>query len=227
MGLKESLKTAIFPLYEDLAKIEQEKSYTTFCVQWGEKYQPGGMLFVGRATYGWAVDDRDTERLFTDGCESQVFARPDQMKWVESYWKKSAFWRVIRNVTQGVIGPQPDWYEHIAWDNLYKLSPDGSNPSNALCGEQENLCFELFKQELAVLRPKVVILLTGKSWYYDFLCSVNNDTAPAVLGEKNWSRYRAVVYKIGDVVFIGTEHPQGKAEAEHAAALTELAKKYM
>lgn len=42
MGLKESLKTAIFPLYEDLAKIEQEKSYTTFCVQWGEKYQPGG-----------------------------------------------------------------------------------------------------------------------------------------------------------------------------------------
>ena len=41
------------------------------------------MLFVGRATYGWAVDDRDTERLFTDVCESQVFARPDQMKWVE------------------------------------------------------------------------------------------------------------------------------------------------
>ena len=105
--------------------------------------------------------------------------------------------------------------------------PDGSNPSNALCGEQENLCFELFEQELAVLRPKVVILLTGKSWYYDFLCSVNNDTAPAVLGEKNWSRYRAVVYKIGDVVFIGTEHPQGKTEAEHVAALTELAKKYM
>lgn len=56
---------------------------------------------------------------------------------------------------------------------------------------------------------------------------MNNDTAPAVLGEKNWSRYRAVVYKIGDVVFIGTEHPQGKTEAEHVAALTELAKKYM
>lgn len=152
-------------------------------------------------------------------------SRPDEVG--GELLEKSAFWRVIRNVTQGVIGSQPDWYEHIAWDNLYKLSPDGSNPSNALCGKQNKLCFEIFKQELAVLRPKVVILLTGKSWYYDFLCSVNNDTAPAVIEEKDWSRYRAVVYKIGDVVFIGTEHPQGKAEAEHVAALTELAKKYM
>ena len=33
MAIKESLKAAIYPLYEELAKIEQEKSYTTFCVQ--------------------------------------------------------------------------------------------------------------------------------------------------------------------------------------------------
>lgn len=37
MGIKESLKTAIYPLYEELEKIEQDQSYTTFCVQWGEK----------------------------------------------------------------------------------------------------------------------------------------------------------------------------------------------
>lgn len=41
MGLKESLKTAIFPLYENLAKIEQDRNYTTFCVQWGENTNPG------------------------------------------------------------------------------------------------------------------------------------------------------------------------------------------
>lgn len=229
MAIKESLKAAIYPLYEELANVDQDQSYTTFCVQWGEKYQPGGMLFVGRATYGWAVDDRDTERLFTDGCESQVFARPDQMKWVEkgNYWNRSAFWRVIKNVTQEVIGQQPDWYEHIAWDNLYKLSPDGSNPSDALCRKQENLCFEIFKQELSVLQPKVVILLTGKNWNYDFLCSANGDEEPVILEEKNWSKYKAVIYKIGGTVFIGTEHPQGKSEAEHVAVLTELVKKYI
>lgn len=47
MGLKESLKTAIFPLYENLAKIEQDRNYTTFCVQWGENTNPGVCCSLG------------------------------------------------------------------------------------------------------------------------------------------------------------------------------------
>ena len=40
MVIKEFLKAAIYPLYEELAKIDQDQSYTTFCVQWGEKSNP-------------------------------------------------------------------------------------------------------------------------------------------------------------------------------------------
>lgn len=229
MSLKESLKQALYPLYEELAKVYPEQAYTTFCVQWGEKYDAGGMVFVGRATYGWAVDDRDTERLFREGCDSQIFARADQMRWVQdtNYCSRSAFWRVIHNVTDAVIGRKDDWYQYIAWDNLYKLSPDGSNPSASLCRAQESICFEIFRREMSVLRPKVAFLLTGKGWYYDFLCSLNDDTAPDPLDAICWDRYEAVAYRIGDTVYIGSEHPQGKPQKEHIAALAELAKRYV
>ena len=71
MGLKESLKTAIFPLYEDLAKIEQEKSYTTFCVQWGEKYQPGG----GCCSLGEQLTDGPWMTGIPNGCSRMVANR--------------------------------------------------------------------------------------------------------------------------------------------------------
>lgn len=229
MCIKTKLKESLYPLYEKLAEIDKKIEYQTFCAQWGEKYKTGGLLFVGRAVNDWQTDCRDTELLFKeDGNEDQIFARPDQMKWVEdkNECSKSQFWRVIKCVSQGVLDKTTDWYDHIAWSDLYKLAPLKSNPSKSLCEKQEPLCYEIFKCELAVLRPKVVIMLCGVDWYDNFLCSVNGDNEPLTLEEREWDGYKIIVYKIGETVFIGTVHPQGKSEKSHIEILSTLIKKY-
>lgn len=119
------LKDKIFHLYEELAKIDEEKEYETFCAQWGEEYKKGGLMFVGRAVNDWVTQgDRDTVRMFQNGSENQSFARADQMVWVENtqYYRKSQFWRVVKAVTQRATPcVEVDWYKHIVWSNLYKF----------------------------------------------------------------------------------------------------------
>ena len=96
-----NLKERIFSLYEELAKINPESEYETFCTQWGEEYKQGGVMFVGRAVNDWVTQgDRNTNGMFEDGSTNQAFARADQMKWVEDkqYYKVSAFWRVVKAI---------------------------------------------------------------------------------------------------------------------------------
>ena len=50
-----NLKERIFSLYEELAKIDPESEYETFCAQWGEEYKQGGVMFVGRAVNDWVT----------------------------------------------------------------------------------------------------------------------------------------------------------------------------
>ena len=126
------LKEKLLPLYEQLALINPHLEYETFCAQWGEDYQEGGIMFMGRAVNDWkAQGDRNTEGLFTLGSSNQIFMCDDQVKWVETerYDKKSAFWRVVKSVSQQIINDKDGWYKHIVWSNLYKLSPTGGgNP---------------------------------------------------------------------------------------------------
>ena len=167
-------------MYGELAKIDPESEYETFCAQWGEEYKQGGVMFVGRAVNDWVTQgDRNTSGMFEYGSTNQAFARADQMKWVEDkqYYKVSAFWRVVKAIIQNTICAGSEWYKHTVWSNLYKLSPTGGgNPSNFLCKKQLEICIDIFKQEIETFDPKFIICLSGKGWYYDFLCGLNNDT---------------------------------------------------
>ena len=230
--MNKELKKVLKPLYEELAQVDPEQEYITFCAQWGKKYQKDGLLFVGRAVNGWITDCRDVELLFKEGDENQIFAREDQMRWIEdkNECSVSQFWRVVRAVSQDILGVGDDWYDHIAYSNLYKLAPDGANPSNSLCKKQENVCYRIFKAEIETLQPKVVVLLAGVGWYYDFLCSLNNNSAPVLLDsieipyteDKN---FKIETYRIGDVIYIGSLHPQGKPEQPHIEGIIETIKK--
>lgn len=60
-----NLKERIFSLYEELAKIDRESKYETFCAQWGEEYKQGGVMFVGRAVNDRVTQgDRNTSGMF-------------------------------------------------------------------------------------------------------------------------------------------------------------------
>ncbi len=140
--MKNELEKVLKPLYEGLSQIDPAaKEYCTFCAQWGKMYQKGGVLFVGRAVNDWITTCRDVELLFKEGDKNQIFACEDQMHWVEEYCSKSAFWRVVRAVSQRILGIGDGWYDHIAYSDLYKLAPSCRNPSDSLRQKQENLCY--------------------------------------------------------------------------------------
>ncbi len=217
------LRTALYPLYERLQQIDAEQAYSTFCVQWGSRYRKGGVLFVGRAVNGWITDDRDTATLFRPGDQSQIFARDDQMRWVEreNICARSAFWRVVGGLSRHLTGDSTDWYERIAYSNLYKLAPSsGENPSNSLCGRQYEVCAEILRREIEVLAPSAVVLLCGIGWYYDFLCDLNGEADPECIDQRTWSGGAINVYRIGNTVYIGGDHPQGKDERAYIETLT-------
>ena len=87
---------------------------------------------------------------------------------------RSAFWRVIRNVTNGLhIADDTEPHQrpsHLVWSNLYKLSPSAEgNPSWTLRGVQLAGCQALFQLELHTYCPKRLLLLTGADWAAPFL----------------------------------------------------------
>ena len=230
--MKNKLKKVLKPLYKELAQIDPEQEYITFCAQWGKKYQKDGLLFVGRAVNGWITDCRDVELLFKEGDVNQIFAREDQMSWIEdkNECSVSQFWRVARAVSQDILGVGDDWYEHIAYSNLYKLAPDGANPSNSLCKKQENVCYRIFKAEIETLQPKVVVMLAGIDWYEDFMSYLNGGMYPepidkAVIPYSADKSFEIYTYRIGDVIYIGSLHPQGKPEQPHIEGIIEAIKK--
>lgn len=217
------LRSALYPLYERLQQIDAEQEYSTFCVQWGKLYRKGGVMFVGRAVNGWITDDRDTANLFGRGNESQIFARSDQMQWVEqkNECARSAFWRVVSGVSRNITDNGNGWYDGIAYSNLYKLAPsNGGNPSNALCGRQYDLCAEILVKEIEILAPSVAVMLNGVDWYYDFLCSLNGDADPECIDRRTWSGGKIEIYRIGNTLYMGGDHPQGKDEKAYIEALT-------
>ena len=196
----------------------------------GKKYR-GCLMVVGRAPNGWEVSAYPEEfatcagrEKFTREVQESVDG-PDPMAWVQKQWgatdcyntQQSAFWRVIRRVTQCLCstgGNGEDWPSHLVWSNLYKVSPaEGGNPGNVLSNTQLPGCKELFQLELETYRPQRLLLLTGwdnwAEWFLD-----QDQLAPDDVAGMDY------VERVGTIV-LGQEHqirvvvachPQGRTE---------------
>lgn len=230
------LKEALKPLYVNLLHSIKDFNYSKaiFCVQWGKNFpveQNKGIIFVGRATNGWITDSEDINVLFGDNPD-MIFNRNDQMEWVENLegnkkgynTRKSSFWRIIKNVSCHFY---PDkWYSHIAWSDVCKVAPwEGDNPNDALYYAQLQDCEQILQTEIKVLSPEVVVLLTGQSWAKDFLRYLNGNQNTKSIHKASWDNHECKVYKIGDVTYILSEHPQGKKEESHTKCLVDLINK--
>ena len=240
-NLKEKLEKGLLPLYSELFPSLDVEKETAFIMQWGNKFpteKNTGILFVGKAVNGWAKkEDQSFEKLF---------AIHDQMKWAENLWnsrknddsktqyltRRSAFWRVIKGITSSYYEDVDQWYAHIAWSNLYKISPnksnDGGNPNAKDKGKQLDLCRRILKKEIEILSPKYVIFLTsGWESKSGFLWYINNKQHTEHIEEITWGGNNKIrVYEINDVTFITSVHPQGKNEELHKKNIINLLKKY-
>lgn len=220
--MEKKLKEKLLPLYENLLKNIDSEKIVPFCMQWGDKFpveEKNGILFVGKATNGWVITSKEIEILFGN-TDSRIFARGDQMKWVVNgnnpYYKKSAFWRVIKRVSELKNG-KDEWYSKIAWSNLYKVSLEKGNPTGKLINQQIEICKEILNTEIKILNPKYVIFLTS-GWENRFFRNLNKLTKEEIWGKN----YRTTGYSIDNRVYITTSHPQGKNEDKHIDAILKI-----
>lgn len=225
------IKKNILPIYKQLLDENSFNDICTFSFQWGENYpfnKKSGLLFVGKAVNGWGKGDTDVTQLFDRANPDRIFAREDQMEWVNNHWgntyeyntRKSAFWRLIKNVTETYYPEK--WYSNIAWTNLYKVAPyKGGNPKGKLQNSQRKYCFDILKKEIEILTPKYVIFLTS-GWECTFIEHLKGSEEMKIVDEKRWGKYETTMIEINGIKFIKSQHPQGKNESNHLNAIIEL-----
>ena len=223
------IKQELFPLYQELLSKKTFEDICAFCIQWGENFPSAkneGILFIGKAVNKWISKETDVNILFGDDEKDKIFARDDQIQWVDErrYDKASAFWSVIKKTTQNFY-PKEDWYSYVAWSNLWKLAPfKGGNPNVSLRDEQFDTCKKILEKEIEIFSPKFVVMLTS-GWETDFLYFLNSSNHPqSELTIKWWStyEYETRLYKINDVAYIVSPHPQGKKADPHVEAVSKL-----
>lgn len=233
--MRDNIQTCLKPIYTELlSQLGSEKDIYPFCVQWGMNFfekDNERILFVGKATNGWVTNSTDVEVLFGSS-NKRIFNRNDQMIWIDNLkgnqkgydTKKSAFWRVILKTSENVL-QKKDVTSRIAWSNLYKISYQKGNPDEKLKEVQKECCKRILEQEIKALSPKYVVFLTS-FWEKVFLKHLNNGVEPIPKKTIKWgSKYYSKSYKINDVTYIASQHPQGKKEVEHIKVLTALLQK--
>lgn len=146
----------------------------------------GRLLVIGRSVNGWVEDW--TARQLRDGdvlSAAVAWVRADaepadgcRMRWVTDLWDartgynthRSALWRVLRRIILAdPTGVDADhWSSHLAWTNLYKVSPGaGWNPGADLQRAQRQSAMELLALEIESFAPQRILALTG-TWIAPF-----------------------------------------------------------
>lgn len=196
-----------------------------FTAQKGSDYN-NKLMIVGRAVNDWSSEFRLNDVQINELLHELFLNSPEHncpLQWVESSWgsvkeynaKKSAFWRVVKNLSLNINQLESDssWVSKIVWSNLYKIAPSGGgNPSDSLCDAQFEACNELLKAEIIEFKPKYIVFLTGEDWFNGFLSE--NVELKTVDGLKWVDAYGVI--KLDNIVskVVIAKHPQGKPESE-------------
>lgn len=229
-----NLKNRLRGLYgEMLRAFSLEQKLYPFAIQWGPLYfqQTPKILVVGKATNGWVTDSRDLGVLFDERGKDRIFNRESQMVWVKEEQggkgyntNRSAFWRVVRRVSSDILSEE-DWYNRIAWTNLYKVSFQKGNPNKALMSGQFWYCVEILKTELEFFQPDIVLFFTS-DWEKPFLDTLFKKEELEQVSKLRWGKkpYQTslLLEKKTNRKYLTSVHPQGKSESGHAFAIVDL-----
>lgn len=209
-------------------------NYCKFFVHIGDNFENENdrILFVGRALNGGNPDSDDIDVLFGKNDGSIVYCKDEDNSLklagkdaTEGNYRytSSAFWRVIKGVSTTYF--HDNWCEHIAWSNLYKVSPSGANPSLILRKKTFKTNLGILMSEIKNLSPKITIMLTGTDWAELFIEKMNGKMVGKSVkwGEYKGSPIYSILYKTDDFGYIiVSKHPQALPEQPHIDAINSL-----
>ncbi len=230
------LRNRLAPLYQELcnnagiSKINMIKQLCVVLPQWGTQYfsSEPRIMFIGRATNGGEMD-LNANLLRDPNCIKEG------LKWIKERWIKtdepwhgssSAFWRVTRALTEKYH--INDWNEHIAYSNLYKVSPkEGGNPSTTLKKLQHETSQKILKTELEMLKPQVIVMQTGLNgnleWGKDFYRAVVGDVQCELFSHGGKT---IKVFRGNNRLLIVCDRPERKSETPLVECIHAAIEKY-
>jgi len=160
----------------------------------------GERVVVGRAVNGWTEKGWYPEQLREPDARLEITRAAFEasqgrdgrcpMSWVTCAWNKllpirwnirrAKFWTVTRCLVGQLgiaeVGESDNWPSHIAWTNLYKVSPFcGGNPLTRLAYIREDLSAKLLIKERSQWNPARVLMMTDLNCAQPFL-NLLNDT---------------------------------------------------
>lgn len=175
------------------------------------------LVVYGRAVNGWnnyvksEITKYQTEIAANIETENldwivDLFNNPDE-DW-SPY--SSAFWRLTKRVCTALFNDTSnEVIQHIAWTNLYKISNAAKgNPTARLMNVQFELALEIFKQEIELLQPQFVLLLTNTKWANPFLENLDLKR----IATSATFNYVELIARYKNTNIIVSQHPQGKPE---------------
>ncbi|MEO7859667.1 MAG: hypothetical protein ABIU05_04365 [Nitrospirales bacterium] len=211
--------------YRKMIEAVQDAKLKPACASWpmvGCKFShEKGLFVVGRSLNGW-----DTEAVFNvDEIRTgfETFQDPDgkeyccPMAWDpngegKNYnTRKSSFWRLAKSTAKSLFDDKElsnEWACHIAWSNLFKLSPKDGNPGRLLRSAQLPYCRELLKLELEELRPSTVLFIVGRDWYKDF----RDNMSIALVHSESGFKYIEGIGCRGAETWVLTSRPEYKSQ---------------
>jgi len=216
-----------FPLYTRLLETDMNGfggDVVPFFCQAGSRYRESvpRILFVGKSVNGWVTSGRTVEELFDPRNPDRIVNRSDQMEWVKDLegsqgynTKKSAFWRTAKGVASALFG-EAAWYQHVAWTNLYKVSPIVGNPSLSLRKRQLETCRTILELEIRALEPSVMVFLTS-GWEAPLLERTPWENRGG--HTLSWGHCQLTYADAAGRLVIHSLHPERKPEAGHVEAI--------
>jgi hypothetical protein len=186
----------------------------------GRSYS-GKLLVIGRATNGWepgfVKDDFESVRRILLAFDSKKDA--DNLDWVSQQWgatdkyntRRSPFWRASRMLAKSLASDSDDCFDHICWSNLYKVAPDGGNPSSRLMRVQFESCVDVLRSEIESSKAQNVVFLSGLGWAKPFLDRLDLSNKL----ESSGFNFVEFASSAEGVNYIVGQHPQGKPERPH------------
>lgn len=216
--------SSLDPFYLDMEKgvaekLRQSKQYLDsdindlrmFDTQVGQDYpkeKRKGLLFYGRATNGWSFYGDEHEPI-------NVILTKN---------RKRPFFKLLYWV--GWTYYDENYCNTIAWSNIYKIAPDGGNPSEFLCAAQEGYAKTIIKREIEILSPGVIVLVTGntvgKKWSKPFFDAFPNLQE---IDKRIWSGAEdniTTLYSDGNLNVILTNRPEFRPIGAQCDSITTL-----
>ena len=144
------------------------------------------IMYCGQETYGWGGSSKGQSALGAKSVDELAATYEKYFTnggYKEKELGKRVFWRAVEKFDQALKSAFPDRNVYSIWNNISKIGIADRKGMNAKIRKLERDHFPVFREELALLKPDLVIFMTGPNRDGDISFNLPKPDFFAVSGE--------------------------------------------